>query len=225
MYLIVRKGSGATYGELLAAAAQATVACATTYASSAKWGEAMSEWYEQSFRKVTLRADESEWEKLARFTGSRALVAGQEVLAALPPRRKSEREPLLRRLQVFNADSASLPEKKVRELARFPNLLVVMNGHVEMSAGKAIAQVGHAALAAIRDTDPHALTLWQRKGCPVDIAAAGETQWGLLRALPEACLIRDNGLTEVDPGTETALAFPPSLRPVEPALVRSLARP
>jgi len=227
MYLVVREQATLSYGELLAAAAKAAIACVDRFAGDDNWAGPMTTWFEESFRKVTLRADEQEWQTLCELDHTAAVVDGKEVLLVLPPRRKSEREPLLKRLRTYDVDPATLPEKKVKPKPGFPNLLLVLNGAVTMSAGKAAAQAAHAALAALRNgrSSAHAVELWRRKGGHVEIASAGTAQWAILRAEDVVSVIRDAGLTEVVSGTETVLAVPPMLRPLEPELVRSLARP
>jgi peptidyl-tRNA hydrolase len=82
-----------------------------------------------------------------------------------------------------------------------------LNPHVELTAGKAMAQVGHAAqlgLAALGDPDR-----WRDAGFPLAVRTAAPGHWTALAAagLPT---VRDAGFTEVAPGTETAIA---DLRP------------
>jgi peptidyl-tRNA hydrolase len=226
MYLVVRESRTLSYNELLGAAAKAAIACDEAFASNPRCAAAFSDWYSQSYRKVTLRADEKEWAQLLKGKHAAAVVDGEDAVVALPPLRKSERKPLLKRLQVYTLTPGELPEKKVRVKPGFPNMLVVLNGTVPMSAGKAAAQVAHAALAALHNggSDELSLKLWRRDGCKVEIALAGSVQWLALRNLPGVSLITDRGLTEVEPGSETVLALPPMLRPLEPELLRSLAR-
>ena len=64
-----------------------------------------------------------------------------------------------------------------------------------MSAGKVLAQIGHAALMA--DPDP---------GLDVNVVGAGDAEWERLSRSAVA-IVRDGGLTELAPGSETVLVL------------------
>ena len=101
-----------------------------------------------------------------------------------------------------------------------------MNGALELSPGKLAAQCGHGALLLV-DTDAaldpryrDAIGRWQRDGAPVVVRVADAAEWAALKRDEDHCLVRDGGLTEVAPGSETVLALMPGADPSE--LVRSL---
>ena len=64
-----------------------------------------------------------------------------------------------------------------------------------MSAGKTLAQIGHAALMA--DLDPE---------LELRVAGAGDDEWARLAGSAVA-IVRDGGLTELTPGSETVLVL------------------
>lgn len=97
-------------------------------------------------------------------------------------------------------------------------MAVLLRTDVGMSAGKAAAQACHAALRTAREAPPDAEAAWRAMGEKIVVLACPDQ--ATLRALvrrardlgvPVSAPIRDAGLTEVAPGTETAVAVGPAL--------------
>jgi peptidyl-tRNA hydrolase len=106
-------------------------------------------------------------------------------------------------------------------------MLYVVRPGVMKTAGKAMAQAGHAALGCVREhglAHPDAFAAWRAAGHPGTLAHATADQWEAVKALPGATVVQDAGFTQVAPGTETAIAFvpapaterPPRLQALEP---------
>jgi peptidyl-tRNA hydrolase len=76
------------------------------------------------------------------------------------------------------------------------------------TAGKAMAQAGHAALMAVDRFGPE-LDGWRAAGMPGAVRAVDADEWDRLRARPDAVVVQDAGLTQVEAGTETVVALPP----------------
>jgi peptidyl-tRNA hydrolase len=86
----------------------------------------------------------------------------------------------------------------------------VVNPALEMSSGKTIAQIAHAAVIA---ADTGELEEWVSAGCPARVVLPRSAE--RFRALCEddaglAAKVVDGGLTEVAPGTVTVLALYPA---------------
>ncbi|HEU4404187.1 MAG TPA: hypothetical protein VFS43_02670 [Polyangiaceae bacterium] len=217
MYLVVRQDSPVSADELFAAAAQATMRCDEAYRPSEAWAEAFAAWSERSFRKVCLRAKAAAWAKLDAYDAGRGGAGGRDVVRALPPRLRSQCGALLRNLQVYSPDPASLPPPPAAAPGPAgPAMTFAFNPAVAMSTGKAVAQISHAVLMCARSAwadDPRyapAFAAWRAADYPVRFAPPGA--WAPLRADADGVVVRDAGLTEVDPGTETVLATPPGYR-------------
>jgi peptidyl-tRNA hydrolase len=79
-----------------------------------------------------------------------------------------------------------------------------------MTAGKAMAQAGHAAQLAWWQLPAAARAQWHAAGFDLAVRTAPSDRWPALVAsgLP---VVRDGGFTEVTPGTCTAVADHPAL--------------
>ena len=187
MYLVLPRRAESAREELLADAARAVLGAAEEFGHRDEWRQ----WAPRP-RKVCVRGRPAEVDRV------RALdhVAVGEVLC-LPPRRRSEREPELVRLQ---AHSGGPLEAGDPAPAHPDRALFLLRSDLGMTFGKAVAQIGHAALA-LGEAGPLEVRL-----ADADTFARAD------RELDPPC-VRDAGLTEVAPGTVTALALPPGPRP------------
>lgn len=211
MYLVVDQTSQANASELLIAATQATMRCADTFSREPAFAPSFEAWSERSFRKVTLRAKGSALAKVLALPHGAGLVEGLPAVIALPPRLRSECGPVLRSLQVFSGDG--VPEGPPREQTRAPAMRFVQNPAVTMTLGKQLAQIAHAVLMCAWSPlaeDPRyrdAFAAWRAAGYPA-VLLPGDA-FAELRAHGDGVVVRDAGLTEVTPGSETFLATPP----------------
>ena len=218
MYFVVRNDARLAFGRAMALAGGATVRCADRFRESEAWDDAFAAW-EGRARKVALRASA---EELAAVADAEDAVAVGDVLLCLPPRRMSERSELLASLRPFT-DAKAPPEPP--EPPPGPALVYVVAPEVMKTAGKAMAQAGHAALLAadtLGPCEPEAFAAWRRAGCPGDVRRADAACWDELKREHDAVAVTDAGLTQVAPGTETVLALAP--RAAQPAVVERLER-
>jgi len=193
MYLVVRRRTTRTFAELGVAAALATRRCARRYREDDRWRDGFDDWWRHSFRKVCLRAEPREWEEVRGLDHERV---GD--VACLPPVRRSARDPVLVRMQTLSDEAGPLPELA----GPVPGTLTfVVATDLGMSAGKTLAQIGHAALMAALDPD--------RGLC---VVGAGSEEFAAL-AGSAAAVVRDGGLTEITEGSETVLVLSHGPRP------------
>ena len=166
-----------------------------------EWAEAVEAWQDARIRKVVRRARGAEWLKALTLPG--ITVTGEQAeVRVYPPIPLDGWPKELSRLQVSGTDFGDTEPPPPPE----PGVPVVwMNPDVEMSAGKAMAQAGHAAqLGWWRLSAPQAAK-WVADGFPLAVRTAERAQWARLVAsgLP---VVRDAGFTEIAPGSATALA-------------------
>lgn len=199
MYFVIRRGAFeelAPAGELAGAAA---VRCVREFSDDPR----LVEWRPRP-GKVVLRARGGQWPELLET--ERHVLAGDpdgECVVALPPRRRSERGPLLERMQAMTSELAPPPS----EPRRPGPLAYLVNPSIEMSSGKTLAQIAHAAVMAAESVG---LGGWVEAGCPAQVVRPARTRFEELCRTPGLpARVEDAGLTEVPPGTVTVLAIPP----------------
>ena len=92
---------------------------------------------------------------------------------------------------------------------------VVINSTIEMSKGKTAAQASHASLEAFLKAEEDIREAWRTEGGKKIVLQASRDEMDELRADAESLNIPcyevcDAGLTEVEPGTVTALGLGPA---------------
>jgi len=207
LYLVVRRNALTTLargGELAGAAA---VACVRRFAADERFAADVAAWRDRP-GKVTLRARPAQWWEVLDTEAN--VLAGDpegEAVAALPPRRRSGRGALLERMQAMTSALEPLPDRTDPDPAR---VTYVVNPRLEMSSGKTLAQIGHAAVMA---ADGGGLEAWVAAGCPATVIAPAEQRVfdALCASDALAARVVDGGLTEVAPGTVTVLALAPGV--------------
>jgi peptidyl-tRNA hydrolase len=189
MFIVVRRRTTRSFAELATAAAVATRRCARRYREDDRWRDGFDDWWHHSFRKVCLRAEPREWEDIRVLDHERV---GD--VACLPPVRRSARSRVLVRMQTLSDEAGPLP----RLDSAAPGVLtLVVAIDLGMSAGKTLAQIGHAALMVDQHLEPE---------LEIRVVGAGGERWAALAGSAIA-VVRDGGLTEIAEGSETVLVL------------------
>ncbi|WP_224389617.1 peptidyl-tRNA hydrolase [Pseudonocardia sp. ICBG1293] len=189
---------------LLEAAATAAVAVCTDPRAQpgGEWSDAVAPWVDGRIRKIARRARGAHWRAVGELPGVTVRVGDAQARALLPGP-VDEAPKVVSRLQIggteLPADEPGPPDPDAP--------LVLLSPRVEMTVGKAAAQVGHATMLLA------ALAGWPVGAAPVcAVRTADRATWD--RLCPAAddgtdgvVGVRDAGFTEVDPGTMTCLAL------------------
>jgi len=221
-YLVVCTDAPLPLAHSMGAVVRAVLDAATQFPTHPRYAEAWAAWSARSFRKVTLRAKGTAWQKVCALDAGVGAVDGVVKALALPPVLKSARDPLLAKLQAWTPAPEELPD----DTSAWPSGVVmpfVLNAQATMRGGKAAAQVAHAALLlweAWHTRRPEAFAQWRDAGQGCVFVSAGSAEWATLKATEACAVIRDAGLTEVAPGTETVLALVPCVATCVEALPR-----
>ncbi len=195
LVLRLEKPPAARTPTLEAAACAALALCLDPRAQrGGEWFDAVDAWVAGRIRKIARRARGAHWAAVQELPGLTWQVGDAEVRALLPgpvddvPR-------VVGRLQIGGTDlepddPGAPPDGPV----------IWMDAALEMTVGKAAAQVGHASMryAAARGLD-HVPAFAVR--------AADPAGWTRLCADPAGVPVRDAGFTEVAPGTITCIAI------------------
>ena len=188
--------------DALVAAAGAVLRMLTT--DEPEWVAAVAAWDGYRIRKVVRRARGADWRRAEALPGLTA-VHGTAQVRAFPPILLDGWPPELAKLQVGGTeltDSAALPPVD-KDLP-----LVLLAPGLEMSAGKAMAQVGHAAQLGWRAATAEQQAAWRGREFAVEVREATRDRWSAALA-SGAPVVQDAGFTEVTPGSRTALVLLP----------------
>lgn len=166
-----------------------------------EWAAAVRRWTDGRIRKVVRRARGAAWRRAAELPGI-TLAHGTAQVRVYPPVPTGEWPADLARLQVSGTELED-PEPPAEPPNGSP--LLWLNPHLPMSAGKAMAQAGHAAQLAWLAADARIRSEWKGSGFALAVRTAEPARWTELEAsgLPA---VRDAGFTEVEPGSCTVVA-------------------
>jgi peptidyl-tRNA hydrolase len=166
-----------------------------------EWAPSVAAWTDARIRKVVRRARGAEWRRAEALDGI-TVTHGSAEVRVFPPVPLDGWPRDLARLQVSGTDLDD-PDRPGPPPPGRPVLW--LNPAVELTAGKAMAQVGHAAQLGLAALDPDVAEAWRKDGFPVAVRVAERAAWAALleENLP---VVRDAGFTEVAPGTCTAVA-------------------
>ncbi len=181
---------------VLEAAAAAALAVCLDPRADAEWHEALTTWVASRIRKIARRARGAHWAAVQELPGVTVTV-GEAQARALVPGPVDDVPKVVSRLQIggteLEPDDPGPPPPGVP--------VIHVNAALEMTVGKAAAQVGHASM------------LYAAAQGLVEVPAfavrdAGPDAWpGLCHAVEagEAVAVRDAGFTEVAAGTVTCI--------------------
>ncbi len=93
--------------------------------------------------------------------------------------------------------------------------IIVVRKDLGLSQGKLSVQVSHASVGAVKKSDNKKVSRWEKEGSK-KVAVKVDGKEGLLSVKEEAekrglttFLVKDAGLTELEPGTMTCLGIGP----------------
>ncbi len=174
---------------------------------SGEWAQDVRDWESIGIRKVVRRARGAEWRRVLDLPGITVQARTAEVRVHPPvPVAAWPRD--LSRLQVSGTD---LSDSAAPGEPDPGGPVLWLNPALTMSAGKAMAQVGHAAQLAWWGSDEASRSAWREAGLEAAVRPATPAVWAALvdSGLP---VVRDAGFTEIEPGSRTVVADAPWLR-------------
>ncbi|GGG06057.1 hypothetical protein GCM10007304_20210 [Rhodococcoides trifolii] len=170
------------------------------------WHDAVVDWTGARIRKVSRRARGAQWTAAEEVDGVTVTVGDAQARAYVPGR-VGDLDPRLKKLQIGGTD---LPADEPGDPdPRFPVLWI--DAGLEMTLGKAAAQVGHSVMILAGSMSARDAEAWYESGYACSVRDASRDRWAHLRAeesAGRAVGVRDAGFTEVAPGSTTVIAVP-----------------
>lgn len=170
------------------------------------WAGAIAAWDGQRIRKVVRRARGAEWRRALTVDGLDLAQASAQV-RVYPPIPVDAWPAELARLQVGGTELTD-PVEAAPPAPGVP--VVLLSPHVEMTAGKAMAQAAHAAQLGWRASGAHDREAWRAGGFDLAVRRATPGRWAAALAAG-APVVHDAGFTEIEPDSQTAAAVLPWL--------------
>lgn len=206
----VERGSAPTRTDALEAAARAVLtflADPRVSEPDGEWADAVEAWTDGRIRKVVRRARGAAWERAQLLPGITVSWRSAEV-RVYPPVAVDAWPAELGRLQVSGTE---LDDPEPAPAVPDGTPVLWLNPEVPMTAGKAMAQVGHAVQLAWWRLEPRDRSEWKDLEFGLAVRTAEAGRWADLVAsgLP---VVQDGGFTEVAPGSCTVVADLPALR-------------
>lgn len=187
--------------EVLEAAARAVVKlCLDERAGQeGAFAEALGQWYGHRIRKVARRARNKAWRDVQGLPG----VTVADRARAFVPSAVSEVDPLVAKLQIGHTD---LP-KDAPQPALGDVPLILIDASLEMSAGKAAAQVGHGSMLLAAAMSFDEVEKWAAQDFALCVREVDSEGFAEACARQDAVVVRDAGFTEVAPDSATVCAL------------------
>lgn len=160
-----------------------------------EWAAAVRDWQDARIRKVVRRARGAEWRRAAALPGITVTGARAEV-RVFPPVPLDGWPKDLARLQVSGTELDD-PEPPGPPAPGRPVLW--LNPGLEMTAGKEMAQAGHAAQLAWWELSTEERAAWRAAGFPLSVRSAPPAEWDALTRSGRP-VVHDAGFTEIAPG-------------------------
>lgn len=180
-------------------------------ATDGEWTAAVRAWENARIRKVVRRARGAAWQRALALPGI-TITHGTAQIRVFPPVPTDDWPADLARLQVSGTEfeDPGPPGDPGRDTP-----VLWLNPRLPMTAGKAMAQAGHAAQLAWWGLEPPDRSEWRELDFDLAVRTADAGRWAELlgSGLP---VVRDGGFTEVAPGSCTVVADLPALRSQRP---------
>lgn len=153
----------------------------------------VEEWLASDYRKTVRSAKPSMIERMKQDSANSVDWRAHGCALAYRPLHYDEFTKLMNRGQVSGWENKVLPMESAQAWER-PSAVLYISQRVHMTPGKLTAQASHAAVLMGRDRGPASLAL---------------VNFAYRDSLPdEGYVIRDNGLTEIEPDTHTVTLVP-----------------
>lgn len=207
MQIIVKEDHLPTPLELAAAVSHAVLAYLDTATVDPARGAAVKRWMDGRIRKVLRRAKNSRWDVLEAEDGL-TTTTGNTTVRVFTPSSMDEIPKNISRCQVSGlktADEVLSQVSDYEDILVKPPLVIYQNRSLNMSPAKAAVAAAHVAHLVSDRMDDEGYEKWRNLGFPLSVSSLGTIE--NFAADLATVAIRDAGLTEVVPGSITAIGY------------------
>jgi peptidyl-tRNA hydrolase len=172
-----------------------------------EWSAAVSRWKAGRIRKILRRARNSRWTKLEDEAGL-TTVTNEIPIRVFVPSAMDSIPTNIKKCQVSGLNV----NPKMSMAASSGSLTISINSALEMSAAKAAVACAHVAQLMAEQLNADAYLWWKKSEFSIDIEyldvpCFNETHFPTNIDEVADVVIHDGGLTEVEPGSITAVGF------------------
>ena len=172
-------------------------------AEGGEWHAEVTRWLSGRIRKLGRRARGTAWERVQHLPGVTIRHRGAEVRAFVPGPTDAVPADIYRlQLQGFELEDRHRATGPLEPHDR--EVVIARNPAVEISLGKALAQVGHASNLAWLTMDPDRRREWAVSGFPLRVVHPPAAPFSTVEASPVRVV--DAGFTELDAPALTCVA-------------------
>ena len=174
---------------------------------NAEWSAALARWKQGRIRKILRRARNVRWTKLEDEQGL-TTVTNEISIRVFVPSAMDSIPANIKKCQVSGLNV----NPKVSMATAAGSVTISINSALDMSAAKAAVACAHVAQLMSEQLSEEAYLLWKKSGFSIDIEyldvpCFNETHSPVDIDEVADVVIHDGGLTEVEPGSITAVGF------------------
>lgn len=167
-----------------------------------EWASAVARWKQGRIRKILRRARNAKWDKLSNEEGVTTIHNGIEIRVFVPSAMDSI-PAAIKKCQVSGITATE--NEYLSSTNELPALAIFSNRSLSMSPGKAAVACAHVAQLMSEQLLPEDYAEWKSLGFPLWTSTLGQTNpW--IEQFADV-VIHDGGLTEVEPGSITAIGI------------------
>lgn len=164
---------------------------------------ALERWYDHLIRKVARRARNAAWDRVQELPGVTVTDDSAQVRAFVPCA-VSEVPDAIRKLQISGTELPLDDPKPIHD----DHPVIYIDASLEMTLGKAAAQVGHASMLLAAHRPLEWVRDWAAADFALHVREIPPADFAQKLTAPGAVPVRDAGFTEVAANSVTAVAVP-----------------
>lgn len=170
--------------------------------SNPEWAATVDRWKQGRIRKIIRRAKNAKWDKLESLEGVTTTYNGISIRVFVP----SSMDEIPAPIKKCQVSGIKITENEYLDKPKeLPFLMAFFNRSLNMSPGKTAVACSHVSHLMAEQLTSEDYLAWKTNGFPIAVSST--------YTFPEFAekyadvVIRDGGLTEVEPGSVTAYGF------------------